>query len=43
MIFLNSRAASYISGECVNTDGGTISAITTGQIVLDFDPESIRK
>jgi NAD(P)-dependent dehydrogenase (short-subunit alcohol dehydrogenase family) len=40
MIFLNSDAASYISGENVNTDGGTISAITTGRIVLDFDPEA---
>jgi NAD(P)-dependent dehydrogenase (short-subunit alcohol dehydrogenase family) len=43
MIFLNSRAASYISGENLNTDGGTISAITTGQLVLDFDPESLRE
>ncbi len=40
MIFLNSDAASYISGENVNTDGGTISGITTGRIVLDFDPEA---
>ena len=30
MIFLNSDAASYISGENVNTDGGTVSAMTTG-------------
>jgi NAD(P)-dependent dehydrogenase (short-subunit alcohol dehydrogenase family) len=36
MIFLNSDAASYISGENLNTDGGTMSAITTGKIVLDF-------
>lgn len=40
MIFLNSSAASYISGENLNTDGGTISGITTGSIVLDFDPEA---
>ncbi len=37
MIFLNSDAASYISGENVNTDGGTVSAITTGRLVLEFD------
>jgi hypothetical protein len=36
MIFLNSDAASYISGENLNTDGGTISGITTGKIELDF-------
>lgn len=41
MIFLNSDAASYISGENVNTDGGTISAVTTGRLVLDFDPEAV--
>jgi len=35
MIFLNSDAASYVSGENLNTDGGTISAITTGKIVID--------
>ncbi len=39
MIFLNSDAASYVSGENVNTDGGTVSAITTGRLVLDFNPE----
>jgi NAD(P)-dependent dehydrogenase (short-subunit alcohol dehydrogenase family) len=41
MIFLNSDGASYISGENVNTDGGTVSAMTTGRLALDFDPESL--
>lgn len=42
MIFLNSRAASYISGENLNTDGGTMNALATGQLTLDFDPASIQ-
>jgi len=41
MIFLNSDAASYISGENVNTDGGTISGLTTGTITLPYDPEAL--
>lgn len=36
MIFLNSDAASYISGENINTDGGTISGIATGSVKLEM-------
>jgi NAD(P)-dependent dehydrogenase (short-subunit alcohol dehydrogenase family) len=39
LIFLNSRAASYVSGENFITDGGTVGAIMTGQISLDFTAE----
>jgi len=41
MIFLNSDAATYISGENLNTDGGTISGLTTGTITLPYDPEAL--
>ena len=41
MIFLNSDAASYISGENMNTDGGTVSGLTTGTITLPYDPEAL--
>jgi NAD(P)-dependent dehydrogenase (short-subunit alcohol dehydrogenase family) len=36
MIFLNSPAASYISGENVNTDGGTLGAMTTGRLTFEM-------
>jgi NAD(P)-dependent dehydrogenase (short-subunit alcohol dehydrogenase family) len=32
LIFLNSRAASFITGENINTDGGTMGALMTGSI-----------
>jgi NAD(P)-dependent dehydrogenase (short-subunit alcohol dehydrogenase family) len=32
LLFLNSRAASFITGENLNTDGGTMGAIMTGSI-----------
>jgi NAD(P)-dependent dehydrogenase (short-subunit alcohol dehydrogenase family) len=32
LIFLNSRAASFITGENINTDGGTMGALMTGCI-----------
>jgi NAD(P)-dependent dehydrogenase (short-subunit alcohol dehydrogenase family) len=32
LLFLNSHAASFITGENLNTDGGTMGAIMTGSI-----------
>ena len=39
MIFLNSRAASYVSGENFITDGGTVAALMTGNLSMSFDQQ----
>ncbi len=39
LIFLNSRAASYVSGENFITDGGTVGALMTGNLSMSFDAQ----
>ena len=43
MIFLNSRTASYISGERLDTDHGAITVMATGQLECAMDSTLLKK